>query len=188
MNMSNKIKLIPKHFFLILLFTATLVHAQNVTIVADEMVKITRAEASEAQPNQEIDKSFDGTQRTLYHSRWGKNTVFPVILTYYFDDAEQIDYLIYHPRLWTSSGYTGNGNFMEFELWVSYGNEQTDFVKYGDYDFNSSAKPSKISFPEGLKSPKAVRFVVKSGKSNLVSCAEMCLQKKYTDHYSSRFY
>ena len=169
--------LFKKIFFLILLLTATATQAQHTTIVADELVKISHAEASEAQPNEGIDKSFDGDRSTMYHSIWRRSATFPVILTYYFDDVEQIDYLVYHPRLWTPSGYTGNGNFMEFELWVSYGNEQTDFVKYGDYDFEGSEQPSKISFSEGLISPKAVRFVVKSGKNNFVNCAEICFYK-----------
>lgn len=174
--MSKKIKSIHKYFFLILLFTITEVQAQNANIGADEKVKISRAEASEAQPKQEIDKSFDGTQTTWYHSNW-KKTTFPVTLTYYFDDVEQIDYLVYHPR---NLGAGSNGNFMKFELWVSDENEQKGFVKYGDYDFKGSGLPSKISFPEGLKSPKEVRFVVKSGKNNFVSCAEMCFYKKNT--------
>ena len=48
-------------FFFILLFTVAATQAQNANIGADEMVKINRAEASEAQPNHDIDKSFDST-------------------------------------------------------------------------------------------------------------------------------
>jgi len=57
-------------------------------IGADIKVKISRAEASEAQPNQDIEMSFDGLQATLYHSKW-ELTEFPVDLTYFFDDVER---------------------------------------------------------------------------------------------------
>jgi hypothetical protein len=41
------------------------------------------------------------------------------------------------------------------------------------------ATPTEISFPGGLKSPKAVRFVVMSGVNGYVSCAEMSFMKKF---------
>ena len=144
-------------------------------IGADIKVKISRAEASEAQPNEGIERSFDGLLSTIYHSKW-YGTEFPVVLTYYFEDVKQIDYLIYHPR---NRGST-NGNFMEFELWILAGDEQKEFVKYGNYDFAGSSLPSKIDFVEGIVSPHAIRFAVKSGSGDFVSCAEMSFFQKNT--------
>ncbi len=145
-------------------------YLDDVAIIADKKVEVSRAEASDAQPGEDVSKSIDGDMSTIYHSRWSRTT-FPVTLTYFFEDAEQIDYLIYYPRTEGS-----NGNFKEVEIWVSTGS-QPQFVKTGDYDFKGSSSPSKISFPDGLKSPKAVRFVVKSGLGDggggYASCAEM---------------
>ena len=150
-------------------------NAHGVDIGADIKVKISRAETSEAQPNQGVDMSFDGLKATLYHSKW-EGTEFPVVLTYFFDNVERIDYLIYHPR----NRGNNNGNFMEFELWILAGDEQKEFVKYGNYDFAGSWLPSKIDFVEGIVSPHAIRFVVKSGSGDFVSCAEMSFYQKNT--------
>ena len=139
----------------------------------DINVKVSRADASEAQKNESIKRSIDGNIRTIYHSLWS-GTSFPVTLTYYFDDVDQIDYIVYYPR--TNGGR--NGIFMEFELWVCEGDGQTDFIKIGEYDFKGVTTPSEIFFPGGLKSPKAVRFVVMSGVNEYVSCAEMSFMKK----------
>jgi len=166
-------------FFSVFLFLFFSVNsfADKFDIGADIKVKISRAEASEAQPGEGIEKSFDGSLATIYHSKWS-GTEFPVTLTYYFENVERIDYLVYNPRIRSGS----NGNFMEFELWILTGNEQQKFVKYGDYDFTDKwlEMPSKINFPEGIISPKAIRFVVKSGINNLVSCAEMSFYQKNT--------
>jgi len=143
----------------------------DLVVVPDKQVKVSRAEASEAQRSEGIENSIDGNLSTIYHSRW-QGTVFPVTLTYYFTNVERIDYFIYYPR---TSG--SNGNFKELEVWTSVGDGKPEFVKAGEYDFRGSSSPSKISFPEGLKSPKAVRFVVKSGMGDgygtFASCAEM---------------
>ena len=160
-------------FFSVCLFLSFSVNsfADKFDVGADIKVRISRAEASEAQPGEGIEKSFDGSLATIYHSNWS-GTEFPVTLTYYFEDVERIDYLVYNPR------YNGsNGRFMEFELWIL---EQQEYVKYGDYDFAGLWSPSKITFTEGIISPKAIRFVVKSGVGDLVSCAEMGFYQKNT--------
>ena len=137
-------------------------------VSGDTRVLVHKAEASEAQSDGKVEKSHDDNLNTHYHSRWGDGTVFPVTLTYYFENVPQIDYVVYHPRLAPSN----NGNFKEFELWYSTeGNP--DFVKYGEYDFEGRGTATTITFTNSLKAPKAIRFIVKSGLNNFVSCAEM---------------
>lgn len=139
-------------------------------IVPDQKVNVIKTEASEAQPGEDIGKSVDGNTATLYHSRW-VGTSFPVTLTYFFGPTEQIDYLTYFPRTEGS-----NGNFKEVEVWVST-EANPSFVKTGDYDFGGASSPSKISFNGGLKKPRAIKFLVKSGmgdsRGSYASCAEM---------------
>jgi hypothetical protein len=139
-------------------------------IISDKQIPVKRAEASDEQPGEGINRSFDGNMNTLYHSRWA-GTRFPVTLTYYFENEKQINYFIYYPRTDGS-----NGNFKEIEVWTS-DEAHPDFTKLGDYNFEGQSSPTKITFPKELKSPKAVRIVVKSGEGDdgngFASCAEM---------------
>jgi hypothetical protein len=146
------------------------IYLENSGIVPDKKIPVKRAEASEEQPGEGINRSFDDKMNTLYHSRW-RGTQFPVTLTYYFENEEQIDYFYYIPRTEGS-----NGNFKKIEVWTS-DEAHPAFIKLGDYDFEGKSAPSKITFPGGLKSPKAVRIVVNSGEGDdgkgFASCAEM---------------
>ena len=133
----------------------TKAYMNDVALVADRIITVSRAEAPEAQMSDDLSKTIDGDMSTVFNARWAlTDTIVP--LTYYFDDAEQIDYCIYYPQTGRGLG----GNIREVEVWVST-ESQPNFVKTGDYDFRGASMPSTIQFPGGLKSPKAVRFVVK---------------------------
>lgn len=48
-------------------------------------------------------------------------------------------------------------------------------------DFGGSASPRKVDFPDGVRNPDKVKFVVKSGAGNgqgFASCAEMEFYRK----------
>ncbi|MDR0506206.1 MAG: M60 family metallopeptidase [Dysgonamonadaceae bacterium] len=122
-----------------------------------------------------ISFSYDGNMNTNYHSSWS-NTVFPVILDYYFDDTvEQLDYLVYYPRISGTNGFFG-----ELEVW--YAADGQPLVKYGDYDFQKSGTPKTIIFQPALVKPDTIHFVVKSGLGDngtgYASCAEMEFYRK----------
>lgn len=136
------------------------------TLKSDVRIQVKSGKASSYQRGDGIEKSFDGDGAVIYHSSWG-DTKFPVTLEYQLAKNNQVDYLIYHPR---TDGE--NGRFGAFELWVST-RRNPEFYKVGDYDFNKSAMPSVISFKETIRQPLAFRFIVKSGGSGFVSCAEM---------------
>lgn len=137
----------------------------------DRKIRVKSGTASDSQPGEGIEQSFDNNSRSLYHSPWN-NTLFPVTLTYHFSPSDTIDYLVYYPR---SDGGT-NGNFKEFELWVKT-TEEGDFRKAGDYDLDGNSQPALIRFSQPIIGPESVRFVVKSGTGDngtgFVSCSEM---------------
>jgi len=135
---------------------------------SDFEIPVVRGEASEAQPGEGIERSFDGRMDTWYHSRWGTGTRFPVTLTYFFENVEKMDYLIYYPR-------TEGANGRVKELEVLFSTDGTNFQSIGRYDFKGSGAPSILIFPESIENPKAVRIVVYSGTGDsvgdYVSCA-----------------
>lgn len=144
---------------------------QNGFDIADKQLVIASGTASQYQPGEGIERSFDGDYSTLYHSPYG-NTNFPVTLTYNLKEASHVDYAIYTPR---QSGT--NGNFKE--VTVKYkvrGSSQ--FVELVTMDFGGSGSASRVPFGEsGIDDVMSVQFVVKSGVGDngtgFASCAEM---------------
>lgn len=122
----------------------------------DRKIKVVRGEASAAQMREGIERSYDGSFSTLYHSPW-RGTKFPITLTYHFAGKDTIDYVIYYPR----TDGSANGNFEEIELWVK--EIGGSFKKVGDYNLEGNARPAVIRLPTPLAKAGAVRFVVKSG-------------------------
>lgn len=145
-------------------------------IEGDIPVRPTRATADSYHSGEDASKSFDDDTETIFHSDWSNGSArFPFNLTYYFDGSETIDYIEYVPR---KGG--GNGCFGEFELYVNETSQSSNLNKIGDYNFNFSSSPGRVSLPAGLK-PKSVKFVVKTGLGNHVSCAEMRFFRNNTD-------
>lgn len=141
-------------------------------IEGDILIQPFGGKASEAQPGSGIEKTWDGDtgSSTHYHSRWGAGTVFPVILEYFFEGDNTMDYLVYHSR-------NGNGNFGEFDLYVATQSEP-EYKHYGAYDFKMQGASSRIVFEEPLKNVTKIRFEVHTGQGDgtgysYVSCSEM---------------
>ncbi|MDL2281998.1 M60 family metallopeptidase [Parabacteroides sp. OttesenSCG-928-G06] len=158
----------------------------NLNLKEDIKVKIAGGKASSFQPGEDIEKSFDGNFQTLYHSNWSNGTTetnpnyFPITLDYYFDNAPQIDYLVYYPRQTGSNGF-----FKQTEIWVSTANT-TEFTKVMDKDFQGSSVAGRVDFPEPLTGVKAIRLVVKSGagdRQGFASCAEMEFYRKNQENF-----
>lgn len=137
----------------------------------DIRVKVLSGTASSWQQGENIEKSFDGSYETLYHSSWDNSAggYFPVTLTYSFSKGTDIDYLVYHPR---KSG--SNGNFRETE--IHYKIRGKEWSAAGKYDFKGSGHPSKVDFRTTLKDVESIRFTVWSGAGDgqgFASCSEM---------------
>lgn len=127
-----------------------------------------------ASEKQEFAKSFDGDLETFWHSKWSEANTFPVTATYELKDADQLDYIMYHPR---SSG--SNGLFGEIEIQVST-EANTTFTKVMDYNCEMKTTASKITLSSPISKPKAVRFLIKSGNGGFASCGEMEFYKTGT--------
>ena len=135
--------------------------------LGDIFLPIASGKASEFNSDDEsIEKSFDGTASTWYHSRW-YGTVLPVKLEYTFEAPQDVDYFVYKPR-----GSGDNGNWKKFDLYVSTAQKE-NYEKIASYDFAGSSSSSKVSFAEPLKGVKSFRFEVNEAVGGVVSCGEM---------------
>lgn len=142
-------------------------------IPEDIAVKPIGASATNSQPGSGIELSYDDDVNTMFHSRWNPTGPFPFELIYRFQGQESIDYIEYVPR---SDGH--NGCFKELEIFYAEDANRSNFVPVeksaGEtlFDFRGSALPSRVNLPAGVK-PTAVKFSVKSGNGDYVSCNEM---------------
>lgn len=139
-------------------------------------ITITGGEASSEQDaNRAISKSYDRKFSSNYHSTF-QNTQFPVTLNYYFEPVN-VKKIICFTRV---SGT--NGNFKEFDLYTLPA-DGNDPVLLGSYDFKGLSGIYRIDLTREQQilatDSKGIRFVIKSGQNNLVSCAEMAF---YGDH------
>ncbi|MDE6448888.1 MAG: M60 family metallopeptidase [Muribaculaceae bacterium] len=136
----------------------------DLALDGDIMVKVIDAKASEAQPGQGIEYTYDGNMETGYHSPWS-GARFPVKLEYMFSGKDVINYIIYR------SG-NGNGNFGKFTLYAATDAARSDYKKIGDYNFYEKGGSTVISVPGDLKAT-AIKFEIHSGLNGHASCKEM---------------
>ena len=139
------------------------------TLQGDFRLTVT-GEASQSQPGEGIERTYDGNTSTLYHSPYS-GTSFPVTLTYTLSGSDRhVDYIIYTPRTDSNT----NGNFGAFTVEYTTTDASGVWKKLGDYDFGASGSAARIDFGEnGTDNVAKVRFTVNSGGGNFVSCAEM---------------
>lgn len=122
--------------------------------------------ASNFQPGNDIDKSFDGDFNTLYHSSWSATT-FPVSLVYAFDGQTPINYLKYTPR---QDGNV-NGNFGNIK--ISYNTvSNSNYTEVSAVDFGQAGTSKTVYFPSSI-TPLNIKIEVLDGKNNFASCAEL---------------
>lgn len=145
----------------------------------DVRITVKSATASSHHAGEEIEKSFDGSLSTMYHSPWTANEYMPVTLTYSFENAGTMDYLVYTPR--TDNG--SNGNFQELDLYIATTEKPTPEL-YGTYNFQGNPAASSINFSPALVNPTQIKFVVKSGIGGYASCAEMQFYRKNPDNFN----
>ncbi len=135
--------------------------------LGDILLSVASAKANQCNSQKEsIERSFDGTTSTWYHSPW-YNTVFPVELEYTFASPQDVDYLVYKPR-----GSGDNGNWKKFDLYVATSQKES-YEKVASYDFAGSSLSSKITFAQPIKGAVSFQFRVNEAIGNVVSCGEM---------------
>lgn len=145
--------------------------------IGDKKIVIQSGTASSSQDGEGIERSFDGSTSTLWHSSYSGGN-FPFTVTYTFQSASHVDYMIYVPR-------TGNINGCWGKITVSYatGAASGTWVKLGDYDCGSSNSPYTVQFGEnGINDVKKVKIEIKSAASDnggkFASCAEIGFYEK----------
>ncbi len=133
----------------------------NTTSLSDDIkLTISSGTSSSHQPGSgEIENSYDGKLNTIYHSHWNQTT-FPVTLTYYFNKAQDVDYMNYIPRQDASS----NGNFKL--VTIEYSTDGNTYTKVMDYDFEGSKNARRVYFENGLSNVKSFRLIVQSGSGD----------------------
>ncbi len=154
--------------------TQTLTITQKLDNFADEVpadieIKPSSASSTSSQSGEGIERTYDGSLSTLWHSLYSASVSEsnPVTLTYNFRNVERIDYFNYVPRQDGAS----NGYFGLVDVYVT-ANGQSERL-YGSYDFGQSSSTSTVVFTDGLINPTRIRIVVKTGANNFASCAEM---------------
>lgn len=141
---------------------------EDIHTLNDIKIKPNLAEDSDHQSGYDISKTLDGfigEDDSFYHSTWGRSANFPVRLEYFFSGKEDIDYLIYRTR-------SGNGNFGKVDIYTATAKEP-NYKLYGSFDFRQQNASTRIVFTEGLKNVHKIKFMVKSGLDDFVSCDEM---------------
>ncbi|MBQ7634243.1 MAG: M60 family metallopeptidase [Bacteroidaceae bacterium] len=135
----------------------------------DIEIKPRSSSASASQSGEGIERTYDGSLSTLWHSPYNTkiNATNTVTLTYNFSGVERIDYFNYVPR----QDGTANGYFGLVDVYVTANGESEKL--YGSYDFGQSSAASSVVFSGGLINPTRIRIVVKSGSNGFASCAEM---------------
>lgn len=138
----------------------------------DILVKVNSAQASSQNSEGEsIAKTYDGDYGTFYHSQWsGGSTKFPVTLTYNFVNAPHIDYIVCTPRRDNSNGRWGVTT-VAYNT-VDNPGKYVEVLTDHDFGFTGDAMNIKLG-AEGADKVKSVRFTVKNGQANFVTCAEM---------------
>lgn len=128
-------------------------------IKEDLKLRITSGSASSQQVGEEITKAFDGNYSTFYHSNWSRGNAdpnyFPVTLTLNFDEAQDVDYMIYYPRQ-----DSHNGHFKVVD--IEYSEDGATYKKLMTKDFGGVSTPSRVKFDSPVKA-KSFRLIVRSG-------------------------
>lgn len=123
---------------------------------------------SEHQDGEDITKSFDGDQSTLFHTPWYSDAQYPVELEYFFTDEEFIDYIVLYPR----TDGNNNGWIKKATLYVQTEGDQK-YQKVAEYEFKENNTPKIIRFKDGLENPTAIKLSVTEGINEFVSLAEI---------------
>lgn len=133
-------------------------------------------DSSHEDAGSDITKAFDGDMSTIYHSKWDNraSNYFPITLTLHFGEANDVDYLVYHPR---QEGH--NGYFKVVD--IAYTTDGSTWQELKTHDFKGSGTPTRVRFDSTLRGVKGFRFIVRSGhgdRQGFASAAEIEFYKK----------
>ena len=143
----------------------------------DTQVKIASAKANSQQSGNDISRSYDNNNSTLWHTAWTNKFEVseknPAILTYNFSSVDHIDYINYITR----QDGTPNGCFGKVEVYAKCGTEST-YKLITTADCKETIGQYQIALgTNGLDNPKSIQIKVLSGNGGYASCAEMQFMK-----------
>lgn len=136
----------------------------------DLMVKVVSAVGTvNGRPitDSDMKKTYDGDRSTVLKK--GINAAY----TYEFGEGEVIDYVIYYPYNLSGDDFYGSWGLVDISI-MEEGEEEFKIV-YKDKNFGASELPT-VTFFEGHKKIKAIRFFVKNGEQGnegWSGCSEM---------------
>lgn len=156
--------------------TLTQYGINDVQFKDDKKISPTGGWANQQHGNDGIEKSYDPSLETGYHSPWeygfdNLTTIFPVILDYYFENnSYKIDKIVYYQPY-------GNGAIGKFKLGYSleekqkYENDDFTFLKDENnndeiFDFKQSGGTQILDTDKLPQRTKAIRFYVLDGYGN----------------------
>lgn len=135
-------------------------------LVKIPVVSVTGDNQMDASP---VTLTIDNKYDTFWHSRYSNNAHvgnWPVFLEFTLNaTTEKLDYIIYTPR-------NGNGNFKTGKVMYTT-KENPVYVEGPSFDFAGSGAASTIRFPETIKNPRKVKFLIDAGLGGFATCAEM---------------
>lgn len=142
------------------------------TLEGDYQITIASGTATNYQSGAGIEYAFDGDYSTIFHSSW-YNTTMPFTLTFTFEEASHVDYMVYTPR---QSGT--NGNFGDIIIYYQVSGS-SNWITLGEYSLDESSSATTILFgDDGVDNVTAVRIVVNTAATDsssyyFVSAAEI---------------
>ena len=144
---------------------------------------VTGSSASNFQAGENIEKSFDGDFKTLYHSNYGSTAAtFPISLVYAFDGNTPLDYLVYYPR------NDGGVNGLLGKVKISYNTAANPtYVELSSQDFAQSMDVRKVTFGSQIK-PASIKLEILDGRGNFASVAEMEFYTNNTNKFDAKKY
>lgn len=160
-----------------LLLTGNIKRAKAQSFSVKPFTAITKGRA---QNGQDPEKSYDGNNGTMYHSRWYTNQI-PDTLDYYFTDVLNIDSLKYTPR----QDHSPNGQWGNVEIWATSANSK-NFRLITTVNWQETKDIKTLKLPgNGINHPSIIRFVVKSAYGNNSSVAEMAFYSPFPQHINT---
>ncbi len=142
----------------------------------DKKITVTSATANQNMDGYGIEKSYDGSTGTYYHSPWGStSTTFPVVLTYNLATPNHLNYAVYTPR------QDGNWNGNWGNVTVEYQTTDGTWVTLCTTDFGQASTDTQIKFgDDGIDNVCTVRYTIADGYAGFASCAEMSFYERDT--------
>lgn len=172
--------------------------AGDVEVGEDIKIKPGNAWASSEHPSQPIKNSYDGAlgNDAPYHTHWFDPIEFPVILEFYFDGTQDMDYIVY---------YANNNN--KFKKVKVYYLDSKDIISFNqdserpttspstgkkwievnkEYTLQKTQSAQKLILPERLQQVTGIKIAVEESYGAGAACNEMEFYRSNASHLDAQ--